>query len=141
MSCDTAHQNIAPTVCRRFSASRSMPWSATLSNNSRMSRRRMSSACRLRIGASALFRRRSISSAVPAADDAPADVKVYQLLDGEPRGRSGSAFLCLGNQVPTGARRAGQVIGTLTRRFEAHISDAPERYSSHLTRTTNNPTS
>jgi hypothetical protein len=64
MSCDNAHLNIAPTVWRRRSASRSIPWSAHRSNNSRKSLRRISSACRSMIDESARFRRLSISFAV-----------------------------------------------------------------------------
>ena len=122
MSCDKAHRNIAPTVCRRFSASRSMPCSATASSNSRMSRRRISSAYRYRIGASARAQAAFDFLCCPQAASNPAPhVEFYQLFDGEPRSRGNAALLFLGDQIAARPRRAGQLVGTLTCLFEAHI--------------------
>jgi hypothetical protein len=60
------------------------------------------------------------------------DVEFDQFFDPEPRSFGSSALLFLDDQVATGPRRAGQLIGTLARLFKAQIAHAPERYASHL---------
>ena len=136
-SCDNAHRNIAPTVCRRFSASRSIPRSAAASRIPEC----RAGGCRRHTGANRC--ERPLQAALDflgspqTARDPASNIKFDQLFDGEPPSRGGSVLLFLGDQIATGSRRAGQLVGAVARPLQAQIGSAPKRYSSYLRRATN----
>jgi hypothetical protein len=90
------------------------------------------------MGASVRLRRLSIDLAVRRrANNAPSQIAVNQLLDGDARGGRIAGRALFADQVPANAPRAGQFIGPFASLFEAYVGGSPQRQPAHLRRSAN----